>query len=109
MNSDEGEYRGWRLVWTGWKESIEHVTRAAQWVACSPGNKYFYYASCPGSEGYLLNGSCCDIALDSRYPEQAICVDPSIPSSDHRFEEAKQKTLLRLKAMIDEVENDAAV
>ena len=84
-------YKGYKMYWTGWKESQYSIDMVAQWVAYHEDtngktmpcpNAGAIYASFPGSTGTFQRGSCFDISITE---EQYKMTKP------HRLVYARQK------------------
>lgn len=65
--ADRMKYKGYELIWTGWKQMPDQDTSVGQWCALRKNNKgeiqgFGFYASYPGGQGIYYPGqmfNCC--------------------------------------------------
>lgn len=65
MEQEKFSYRGWEVMWTGWKTSQESLDLCGQWVARKPTCEYRLYSSAPGAAGRIHKGECVNLAVMS--------------------------------------------
>jgi len=104
---NEHEYRGFKIMWTGWKHSFDSGKIVGQWLAYSlvvghvfPPAAYamdyvYIYSSAPGASGQYQKGDCFDISVK---PWQEYLNHDSSPEE---FEIEKKQAYDILKAQID--------
>lgn len=90
------KYKGFRLIWTGWKHLPNQDSSVGQWIAYGP-NGHNFYASYPGDAGQFYPGQIFDIHVHGEQ-EQNLVVwgTPSEKKKEYMLE-----ALQRLMALID--------
>jgi len=99
--SDSFMYRGWRVVWRGWRQLPNQDAMIGMWIGYSTDKYGLQLASCwPGKCGSFYPGYTLDVSLQR---------DQILPSTFHldqhpkELEHFKSECLERLKRLIHKV------
>lgn len=96
---DDFTYKGYRVWWTGWKDSRDTPRIVGQWLGYPLGhdeNLPFLYSSVPGGHGEYVKGQSFDITC--RAPQEWL----QYSTPDDIKEREKTNGLPILKHLIDE-------
>jgi hypothetical protein len=92
------EYKGWELLWTGWKPSREYSFYAGQWLAYRSDRDYRLYSSCPGGSGRYDSGQIFDLAVRT---------NQLIPELETSGEERDKASLSAKKLLMELIDQEA--